>query len=415
MDKQKKQDIIIKVCCVVAALVLWMYIRISQDPVLTSTVKYVPVQILNESTLQERNLVLMKDQEFYINLSVKATSSVLAGLDKNKDFKLVADLQGYALTPGENKVQVTVKESPTGVSVVNPEGLLMKIDVDNYVEKEVPIEVNLTGKVDEGYYNNENKLSVTSATVSGPGRYVNKVTAAIAEIDLNKANTDLTKSYILKGVDEDKNQVSGITIYPETVEITSKINKGKYLPINVVTSGAITDSLSIESIEVIPKSIEVVGEAEAIDKIASINTEPINLSKITDNTTLEVNLVLPENIYLIGDVKTVKVNVSIKKFAEKTIKIPIEYTNLGEKLQLSNNPQEVELVFRGESSVIEGISEGKIKASVNLNGLSEGKHSLNVEVAGIPDNVELKTQNPKTVNVELKSTKEEISTNGNQS
>ena len=93
MDKQKKQDIIIKVCCVVAALVLWMYIRISQDPVLTSTVKYVPVQILNESTLQERNLVLMKDQEFYINLSVKATSSVLAGLDKNKDFKLVADLQ----------------------------------------------------------------------------------------------------------------------------------------------------------------------------------------------------------------------------------------------------------------------------------------------------------------------------------
>lgn len=415
MDKQKKQDIIIKVCCVVAALVLWMYIRISQDPVLTSTVKYVPVQILNESTLQERNLVLMKDQEFYINLSVKATSSVLAGLDKNKDFKLVADLQGYALTPGENKVQVTVKESPTGVSVVNPEGLLMKIDVDNYMEKEVPIEVNLIGKVDEGYYNNENKLSVTNATVSGPGRYVNKVTAAIADIDLNKANADVTKSYILKGVDEEKNQVSGITMYPETVEITSKINKGKYLPINVVTSGAITDSLSIESIEVVPKSIEVAGETEAIDKIASINTEPINLSKITNSTTLEVNLVLPENIYLIGDIKTVKVNISIKKFAEKTIKIPIEYTNLGEKLQLSNNPQEVELVFRGESSVIEGISEGKIKASVNLNGLSEGKHSLNVEVAGIPDNVELKTQNPKTVNVELKSTKEEISTNGNQS
>ncbi len=27
MDKQKRQDIIIRICCVIAALVLWMYIR----------------------------------------------------------------------------------------------------------------------------------------------------------------------------------------------------------------------------------------------------------------------------------------------------------------------------------------------------------------------------------------------------
>ena len=65
MDKQKRQDIIIRICCVIAALVLWMYIRSSEDPVTTSVIKYVPVKILNEDTLADRDLVLIPNQDFY--------------------------------------------------------------------------------------------------------------------------------------------------------------------------------------------------------------------------------------------------------------------------------------------------------------------------------------------------------------
>ena len=107
MDKQKRQDVIIRICCLVAAIVLWMYVRSSEDPVITSVLKYVPVEVLNADTLADKGLVLI-EQDFYINLSVKAPVSVVNYLDKNKDFKLAVDLQGYGLTPGENKVPVQI-------------------------------------------------------------------------------------------------------------------------------------------------------------------------------------------------------------------------------------------------------------------------------------------------------------------
>ena len=415
MEKQKRQDIIIKSCCLIAALVLWMYVRVNEDPVITSTVKYVPVKILNEDTLTERNLVLMSEQDFYINLTVKATASVIADLDKNKDFKLVADLQGYALTPGENKVQVTVKESPTGVSVVNAEGLLMKLDVDNLIEKNVDVKASVTGAVEQGYYNDENIISPNLVKVSGPERYVNKVSSITAEVDITGANVDITKNYKITCVDEDGKEVLGVTTYPEYVEITSKINKGKHLPINVVTSGSPTDSVSILSVEPSLKDIEIAGESEIINKITSIDTSPINLASIKENTSLDVNLIIPNGVYTVSGQKTVTVKITVKKYSEKTFKVPVEYTNLKAEYTASEGIKEVELTLKGEEAAINAINAATLKANVNLKDLVEGSHSLNVDVVGIPEGIEVKNQTPKTVDIELKtkSTQEESKADDN--
>lgn len=413
MDKQKRQDIIIKICCVVAALVLWTYIRVSENPVITSTIKYVPVEILNEDTLEQRSLVLMPDQEYYINLSVKATATTLADIDRNKDFKLVADLHGYALTPGENKVKVTLKEAPAGVSVVNIDGLLMKIDVDNLVSRDVPIEANISGKVEQGYYNDENTLSPTTASISGPERYVSLVAKVVADIDVSNANKDLSRNYKLKCIDSDGKEVTGVNIYPEYAQVVSKINKGKHLSINVITKGSLGNSLVLQSIEVDPKTIEVSGSAENIDKYTTIDTEPIDLSTITEDTTLDVKLAIPENITMVQKDKTVKVKIYVKKISEKTIRIPLEYINLKDGYSVNKDISDIEVIFRGDSSVINSMESSAYRATVNLADLGEGTHNIKVELIGIPDNVEVKEQKPTTIDVEIKITKEETGPNGN--
>lgn len=413
MDKQKRQDIIIRICCLIAALALWMYIRASLDPVLTSTVKYVPVEILNEDTLDDRNLVLIPGQDFSINLTVKATNALIAGIDKNKDFKLVVDLQGYALTPGENKVQVTVKESPTGVQVVNAEGLLMKMDVDNLVSKELPVESQVSGNVEEGYYNDDNILSIKTGEVSGPERYVSKVTRLVADIDIDNATEDIVKSYKIKAVDENGKEITGVDVSPEYVQVTSDIKKGKMVPVNVVTTGTSPSGVTVASIESNPKSIEISGDSEVIDQISSINTENINLSAITDSTNKEVQLVLPEGVNIVGDNKGVSVKIVVKRVAEKKLTLSVANTNLGEGLSISSGPGAVEVIISGDSSKLDGISEDTLKANVDLSGLTEGSHSVNVNITGLPDGIELKKCNPQEVTVELKSTKEEKKTDGN--
>lgn len=413
MEKQKRQDIIIRICCIVAALVLWMYIRSSENPVTTSVIKYVPVQILNEDTLEDRDLVLIPNQDFYINLTVKAPASTIKDLDKNKDFALVADLQGYALTPGENKIQVKVKEVTPGVSVVNADGLLMKVDVDTLANKYVNVTSRTSGEVAEGYYNDNPELSPNSVKISGPQRYLDQVVEAVAQVDITNANADIDATNKVTLVNSDEKEVSGLSVYPEYVQVKVKIKKGKYLGVHVQTTGAAPSGIEILSMEVAPKSIEVVGASELIDQIKDINTAPIDLSSITESTTVDANLIIPDGIHSANNVQTVKVKFTVKKYSEKTLSIPISYPNLGENLTLENSTTTLKLTITGEESELNKVNEDTVKATVDLKGLTEGPHEAKVQVSGIPNTVQVKSQIPEnvTITITIKPTTEEKSSN----
>lgn len=407
MEKQKRQDIIIRICCIIAALVLWMYIRSSEDPITTSVIKYVPVQILNEDTLADRDLVLIPNQEFYINLTVKAPASTIRDLDKNKDFTLVADLQGYALTPGENKIQVKVKEASPGVSVVNSDGLLMKVDVDTLANKYVNVTSGVEGEVAEGYYNDDAVISPNSVKISGPQRYLDQVVGAVAQVDVTNASADIDKTSKITLVDSDEKEVSGLSVYPEYVQVKVKIKKGKYLGINVQTTGTPSSGIEIVSIEAIPKSIEVAGASDVIDKVKDINTSPIDISSITESTTMDANLIIPEGIHSVNNEKTVKVKFVVKRYSQKTLNIPISYNNLGEKLTLENYTQTLKLTISGEESELKKVSEDTIKAIADLNGLKEGTHDIKVQLSGVPNTIKIKEQAPESVSATIKAITEE--------
>jgi YbbR domain-containing protein len=411
MDKQKKQDIIIRICCVIAALVLWMYIRSSEDPVTTSVIKYVPVKILNEDTLADKDLVLIPNQEFYINLTVKAPSSTIKDLDKNKDFSLVADLQGYALTPGENKIQVKVKEVSPGVSVVNSDGLLMKVDVDALADKYVNVTSKVVGEVAEGYYKDDSVVSPNSVKISGPQRYLDQVVGAVAQVDITNGSTDIDESCKVVLVDSGEKEISGLSIYPEYVQVKTQVKKGKYLGIKVQTTGTAPSGIDIVNMEATPKSIEVAGASELIDQIKDINTAPIDLSSITESTTVDANLIIPEGIHSVNNEKTIKVKFTIKKHSEKTLNIPISYINLGEKLTLENSTPTLKLIITGEESELSKVNEDTVKAIVDLKTLVEGPHELKVQVSGVPNTVQVKSQTPENVTITIKAKEEETNNN----
>lgn len=402
MDKQKKQDIIIRICCVVAALALWMYIRSSEDPVVTSVIKYVPVQILNEETLKEKKLVLIPDQEYYVNLTVKAPASIIRDLDKNKDFNLVADLEGYAFTSGENNIQVKVKEISAGVSIVNAEALSMKVDVDVLAEKDVEVVPDVVGEVAEGYYADKPVISPNSVSVFGPESYIKKVSNAVVQVDISSASGDISKTGKLTLVDSNGKEVIGLSLSSEYVQVNTVVKKGKYLEVDVQTKGTSPSGVKIESIEAIPTSIEVVGGSDIVDEIKSIKTQEIDLSSITENTTKNINLIIPSGIQTVKDEITVQVKFTVKNISEQTFSIPITYANLGTKLTLENNPATLELTVSGEASEVSKLTVDSFKATVDLKDLTAGPHEIAVQLSGVPTSIQVKTQTPEKITVTIK-------------
>lgn len=413
MDKQKRQDVIIRICCLVAAIVLWMYVRSSEDPVITSVLKYVPVEVLNADTLTDKNLVLI-EQDFYINLSVKAAASVVSDLDKNKDFKLVVDLQGYGLIPGENKVPVQIKESPTGVTISNADALNMKIDVDSLVEKTVDISATTVGKVSSGFYNGEPTVTPNVVRVEGPKRIIDQVAKGEVEVDLTDASENINKNFKVKLVNEEGKEIKGVNLAQEYVQVNVTVAKGKTLNVNVRTVGTAPQNVFIESIASVPNSIEVAGESSVVDGLSYINTGEIDLSKITDSTTLDVPLVIPENVRAVNGEEYVQVKIVVTKYQEKKFTVPINYVNLGEKLTLEQHNPTVEVIVNGSEEAINALTVDIFKATVNLNGMVEGSHELEVELTGIPENIQLKSSTPAKVTVVIKKTNEETENNDNQ-
>lgn len=414
MDKQKRQDIIIKICCLVAAIVLWMYVRSSEDPVITSVLKYVPVEVLNADTLADKGLVLIEPQDFYINLSVKAAASVVSDLDKNKDFKLVVDLQGYGLIPGENKVPVQIKESPTGVTISNADALNMKIDVDSLVEKNVDVTATTVGKVSSGYYSGEPVVNPNTVRIVGPQRIVDQIVSGQVEVDLTDASQNITKNLKVKLINEEGKEINGVSLAQEYVQVNVAVTKGKTLNVNVRTVGTAPQNIFIESITSVPASIEVAGESSIVDGLSYINTGEIDLSKITESTTLDVPLVIPENVKVVNNQEYVQVKVVVTKYQEKKFTVPINYVNLGDMLTLEQHNPTVEIIVNGSEEAINALTVDIFKATVNLSNLAEGSHELEIELTGIPENIQLKSTTPSKVTVVIKKTNEETGNNDNQ-
>jgi YbbR domain-containing protein len=414
MDKQKRQDILIKVCCIIASLALWIYIRTNENPTVNQTVRYIPVTIANEDILPQTGLTLVPDQEFTVNLSIKGPSSVIDDMDKNKDFELVADLGKYALKSGENWIPLEIKKSPNNVTILNQEGVSAKINLDTLTSKEVSVVPNIIGAPSEGFYADVPSISSQTVVVSGGKTYVDKVVSVIANIDVTNANVDINKTMQLKTVDDEGKAVPNIKISPEYAQVKVIINKGKAVDIEVKTTGGTITGVPVEAIEITPKKIEVVGNIDLINQLNTIFTEPIDLSKIGADTTVDVKLQLPQGIKLAKETNNiVKVKLTLKKPSQKTFKVTIKSKNLGSNLGDTFDKTTVDVVVSGLDVDLNKITEGDLSATVDLNGLSEGNYNVPVIISGIPGNVQKVSQSLTEVKVSLKKTTEVISNNAN--
>ncbi|MEG0773099.1 CdaR family protein [Clostridium sp.] len=413
MDNQKRQDILIKVCCVIASLALWVYIRTSENPVINQTIRYVPITVVNEEVLSETGLTLVPNQEFTVSLTIKGPSSVIDNIDKNKDFNLEADLGKYALKSGENWIPVEIKQAPSNVTILNQEGVSTKVNLDSLVSKDVSVIPNMVGTTAEGFHAENPTISSQIVVVSGGKTYIDKVANIVANIDITNANVDINKTIQLKAVDAEGKEVQNVKVSPEYAQVNVSIKKGKEVDIEAVTTGGTTTGASVESIEIIPRKIEVIGNNDIIDQLNSISTEPIDLSKVSGDTTIEVKLKLPQGVTLVKPDTVVKVKLTLKKPSQKTFKITIKTKNSGTDLAATLDKTTVDVVLSAMETELNKITETTLVATVDLNGLSEGDHNVPLVISGIPGNVQKVSQSVTEVKVSIKKTAEVINDNVN--
>ncbi len=401
MDKQKARQHLIRVACLLASFVLWLYVYNFINP--TKSVKRdINVEITNTEALSQEKLVLIPEEKYTVTLSL--TGSTVA-IDKisSSDFKLVADLNNYALKKGGiNKIPVYIAKKPSSIQISNSDMLYINVRTDDYIEKTVPIKSEVKGKVKTGYYAYPTSFNPTTVLVTGAARYVNQVVSAMATINFEGLNLNTSSSVNLRAVDGSDSTVNNVTINPVKCDAVTVIKKVKSVGVNVQTKGTLGKDYTLKSITPTQDKVEIAfDENSANNSIASLDTAPLALDTISGNKDVQLSLVLPDGVKLINSNGLIDVKVVVSKSAQKNISQAIKINNLGNNLNATLDKTTASLVISGDESVISNLKDGDIDCSVDLNNLGEGtSYSLKV-VTKLPPGITIVSQAPDTVKVAI--------------
>lgn len=379
MDQKssKKRQIIIQLICLVLSFGLWLYISNVENPVTTYNLDKVPVELINETALNNSGLTLSPNQTVYVDLKLEGPRSELYSV-KRDQFKITVDLGDYVLKKGENSVPVEIVDYPDNINIKKNSNLKVNIVIDELQTRSVSIKQELTLTAKSGYYLGETTLSYNKVNISGPAEYVNSVQNVVAKGEFKSLDSDLLSTVQLKAVDDENKVVENVTIQPSTVDITVPVRQLKPAKVSVKTSGQLRSDLAIKAITPSKTYIELKGDKDITDKISEVYTEAIDLSKITSTTDISVKLSLPEGVQSVDN--TISVNVEVEKIISKDFSVPLITKGLGDNFNSALSKTEVKVTVKGNESSVSKVNVNMFKGEVDLTSLTEGSYDISPKI-----------------------------------
>lgn len=397
--KNKKGQLIIKACCAVAAFMLWLYIYNFENPVMDKVIT-VPVSIVNQDVLAQSKLSPVIESKAEIKITVRGSVSQINDLNIG-EFQLQADLASAGVQKGENKIHVTVEKKPSDIKVANADSLWIMVNVDEMVEKTVPVKVVLEGEARSGYYVLKPDSEYKEATIQGPSKLVSSVDYAVARCDISDYYKNMNVKTTLQAEATSGTVYKYVQVVPEALDLTVQVKKTKTVAVNVKLNGD-TVSSGIKSILPASDKLTIAGDDTQLQSISGIDTETVNISTLNGAKTINAKLVIPQGIIVIGDTSEVKLNITYAEKAEKTLAIPVAIKNLTVDMGATLEQTSVSLTISGTVEAINSITADKIECYVDLNGLlQEGVQQVKATII-LPEGISKISVNPESINVTLK-------------
>lgn len=398
-NSNKKQEIMVRIICVILAFALWLYVTNLENPTRTFTLNNVPVELKNKEVLKDLKLALLPNQDFTVSIKIEGPTSDVFSAKPNQ-FKIVADLGAYALKKGENEIPVEIISNPSNISVKN-QFLRVKVMIDDYAEKSVPILPEVKVSTKQGAYASEPDPKPTNGLVSGPAQYVNNVKYLLAKGEVSNADKDVSVTLPLKPVDEDKKEVSHVEKEPANATVTIPVRKSKFVNVNVKTKGALPNGITLKNIDVTPNKLEVIGDEAVLNNINSLDTEPIDLSKITSSGGVNAKVMITDKIRLINNNNNVLVNINVAKVAQRSLNIKLALTGVLEQFNAQPERDAITVLIEGEESVVASANVEDFNAEINATGLAEGTHELPIKVTSKKPEIRVVNSNPDKLKVTI--------------
>ncbi len=369
-DKIKNNNKI-KIISLLSSIFLWMYVMAVVDPEETKLMEGIPVRITNESELKDENLVIYPEQEITANVYITGNLSNIQKI-KKEDIKV----DGYIKNPieGNSELYLSAPSSPRITYEFKNNVLIVPLEKVVDEKRVLTIETKGESSKNIDTINIENKKD--SIDIRGPRTLVSQVQKVVGVLNVSSKEQNFSQIVDLKAVDSKGNEIEGIDLEQNSVEVTVTMLKEKEVPIKLNVENDTEDNTNF-NFELSKDKVMIKGKAEYVDSITTIETEKINLSELKVSKNREINLIIPEGIK--SDINKVVVNIeepiTMKEFVYDQSNIEIRNNTSNLELEKIIFPDIIEVVVEYDD-LTTNINKSDLILYIDLQNVNEETKSI---------------------------------------
>lgn len=152
-------------------------------------------------------------------------------------------------------------------------------------------------------------------------------------------------------------KVTIVALFPKILSFSYSSFQSKRLPLALHSPINVGDGFGVSSpLIFIPDSVDIAGPSNILDTLKFIYLNNLEETNIRESFKAEFSLINPVAEKLQLSETTAQLLVSIDRFSERTIKVPISVINVPDSIALKLFPNEVSLTFSAPLSEINSIS-----------------------------------------------------------
>lgn len=344
----------------VLTVTVWSFVISETNPTARPQIDHITLKVENTPT----DLSIVGAPPVTVSAIVRTTEELQSNL-RAENFQAVVSLAG--LEPGLHQLPVIVNSALSPVQIVSVIPDVINIELAPIISQimavtvDVPDQQNLPG----AYEIIGLPLTVPGEIeMIGPESLINQVKEIRASVSVINATSTIRSLRPLRAIDENSQEISGITFNPAEVQVTLTISRrsdARDVGVRPNTEGTPPEGYWLSSLTASPTGVTLHGSPEILAEINGfIDTLPVDVSQAEGELSILVPLDLPPDVTAVDangqPVQMVTVTAQIEvRTGDLLITRPINLIGVRDGVNTAVTPPTLDLLLSGPLPILKQI------------------------------------------------------------
>lgn len=375
-----------KILSVMIAILIWLLVANTNDPVVTKKFSDIGVKIINDNVLTDKGYAYEITEGDSVTITVRGKNSIVGGLNAS-DFQAVADFSKLSKVDAV-PIDVTARKYSDQLEISLGNINTMKIREEKITSISVPVNVDVRGDAADGYAIGKTTGTPNLVKVTGPENLLNNIKEIRAEVKVNdiSENVTTTAKPVLYDKDGDVVDSTQIEMDASSISVSIELWKTKTVKIKLESSGEPAPGYRLVSFDYEPKRITVAAPDSVLGDLESINLGDIDLDGLTENYESDFDIadhIRDNDVTLVDETADIKVKATIEQIITRTMGFTqkdITVSGGDNKKVTFDNSNKYSMTIEGASSIVSNLRIKDFEPWINVDDLEDGEHELTVHV-----------------------------------